>query len=145
MGPLSAHADQVTTEYDFERPAMETVRLSGEVFDRIVMPGTPNAGRTGQPALPARGADILIPYGHEVVSIEIVTGEKVLIGSGYNIEPNLEPIPLSSPPGTVVYPEPDAAIYSSDLPFPEGNFEQVGVYGFRGFQILTLRLQPVQY
>ncbi len=145
MGPLSAQADQVTTEYDFERPEMETVRHSGEVFDRIVMPGTPNAGRTGQPALPASGADILIPYGHEVVSVEIVTGEKVLIGSGYNIEPNLEPIPLSSPPGTVVYPEPDATIYHSDLPFPEGNFEQVGVYGFRGFQILTLRLQPVQY
>jgi len=138
-------AEQLTVRYEFERPYMETARLGGEVFDRVVMPDAPNGGLTGQPALPARGAEILVPYGHEVVSIQVETGEKVLVGSGYYIEPNMEPIPLSSPPGTVVYPEPNPTIYNSDAPFPNETFEEIGVFGFRGYQILTLRLQPVEY
>jgi hypothetical protein len=58
------------------------------------MPGAPNGCRIGFPALPGKRATILLPYGHEVISINITTGDRVFIGNGYHIEPVSRPFPL---------------------------------------------------
>ncbi len=138
-------ADQLTADYSFVRPQVSQVTIAGEEYDRIVMPGCPNGGSVGHPALPARGAQILLPMGTEVSSIKIVQGEKVSLGMGYFIEPVPRPVRLSAGPGAARPPVSDSVIYAWDHPFPGAQFEEIGAHSFRGYRILTLKLQPVQY
>ena len=138
-------AAQLTTEYSFDRPRISAVTIDGQRYDRVSMPGCPNGGNAGQPALPAKGARILLPSGAGVSSVEIMPGERVLLGSGYLVEPVGRSVRLSAGPGAAQPPTPDPTIYVSMDPFPGTQFVEVGTHSFRGSQILVLRLQPVQY
>ncbi|MBU0984073.1 MAG: thrombospondin type 3 repeat-containing protein [candidate division Zixibacteria bacterium] len=141
----SLQAEQVSVTYTFEPPVVQTVSLDGQSFDRLVLPDAPGFGNPGEPLLPARGARILLPPDAEVTSIEIEKGEPVLIGSGYQVEPAMRPYPLSSDPSTIQPTEPDAAIYALSEPYPKEVHKSIGTQIFRGYQILTVRLQPVQF
>ncbi len=141
----SAAAEQITVDYYFERPEMLTVTFDGQTYDRVLIAGAPNSGMTGQPALPATGASILLPAGTQVESIEIRASEPISLGKNYYIEPVCQPVKLSASPGSAAPPTPDQAIYSSSDPFPGYEFREIGTFGFRGYEILTLRLHPVQY
>ena len=144
-GATRAAAEQLTVEYSFERPEVSSLEIGGQMYDRVTMPGCSNGGNTGEPALPARGARILLPFGTEVSSIEIAPAEQVSLGSGYFIEPVAQPVRLSADPGQAVLPTPDPVIYASAQPFPGVAFEEITTQGFRGYQILTLKLNPVEY
>ncbi len=140
-----ASAERITVEYSFVPPKVEQITIGANIYHRITMAETPNFGQIGHPALPARGAHILLPLNTEAASIEIVTGEEVLLGRDHFIEPVARPVTLSSGPGTATPPTPDSAIYALNRSFPESLFERIGTYEFRGYQIVILRLQPVQY
>ena len=86
-------AERLVLEYTFERPQFTQVKIDGIEYERIVMPGCPNAGDIGSPALPARGARILIPFGMEVARVE-ARGEKISLGDGHLIEPVAPPTRL---------------------------------------------------
>jgi len=142
-----ARADQpgvIELEYSFECPRVETIKIDGLAYDRVVLPGAPNVGQIGHPALPCLGAHILVPHGSEVTAVEIIAGEKISIGSGYSIEPVDRPYFLSS---TEDLPplQRDAAVYSLPTPVPEKRYEEVGIQYFHGCRILVLRLNPVEY
>ena len=142
---LIVAAETVTMDFSFERPKIEPVYLGGDNFDRVIMPGAPNAGKAGEPALPAMGTKLLLPYGTEVENIQIIPGTKVFLGSGYEIEPNALPIRLSETSVVPTAPTPNEEIYRSDNPFPANRFVDMGTHSFRGYSILILRLQPVEY
>lgn len=141
----SVTAEQLDVDYSFNQPTMETVVIGSESYDRVIVPNAPNGGDINAPSLPATGAQILLPFGSKIESIEIIRGERILIGKDFEIEPNQQPIPLSADPGEFVIPIPNKAIYESDQLYPEKLFENIGTYGFRGYQILILKLHPVQY
>lgn len=134
----------IKVDYAFDRPVMSEVILDGVRYDRITMPAAPNGGMSGEPALPATGAHILLPWGSEVSGITVVTEERILLGQ-FLIEPVAVPTRLSDGPAAALPPIPNEAIYSSAQPFPEDRFASVGTQSFRGYQILILRLQPVEY
>lgn len=144
MFPGDVTAGQVNLNYSFEPPQIETVLISGIEYDRLFLPNAPNSGHEGEPALPACGASILLPLGEEVESIE-VSGTQIPLGSGFNIEPVSRPVKLSADPSEYVPPSPDPVIYNMDGSFPEARFKRIGTHGFRGYQILTLKLLPVEY
>ena len=139
-----ASAKQLVVDYSFERPEMSKVKIANVVYDRITMPECSSGGQAGEPALPARGARILLPFGTEVSSIEVI-GEKVLLGGGYLVEPLSRPVKLSAGPDAAIPPTPDPTIYEAPAAFPPAAFEEVGTFGFRGYQILVLKLHPVEY
>ncbi len=141
----TALAGQLSMEYSFERPQIKTVTINGDTYDRVEMSDAPPCGKVGQPALPARGAQILLPYGAEIESIEITAIDKVLIGKDFYIEPVAPQGKLTGEPVEIQFPTPDAVIYKSDHMFPESEFRSLGVQVFRGYRVLNLRLQPVQY
>jgi hypothetical protein len=60
------------------------------------------------------------------------------------VEPVAECVPLSKI-STAPLPKPDVGIYSSSGMFPGKFFTEVGTYSFRCYEILVLRLYPVQY
>jgi len=141
----AAFADQIVLEYTFDRPDIENIFIDGEYYDRVSMVKAPNGGDIGHPALPARGARILIPYGSEIESIEINYDNVISLGDGYNIEPIGTPVKLSADPGSGMPLRPDPEIYNSDQPFPKELYQNIGINHFRGYQILTLKLQPMEY
>ncbi|MEA2029995.1 MAG: C25 family cysteine peptidase, partial [candidate division Zixibacteria bacterium] len=145
ISPISASTNRLTVGYSFEQPRIEKVMIGARMYDRVVMSGAPNGGQTNQPALPAKGARILLPYGATVESIEIVVGDKISLGDGYFVEPVVQPIPLSADPSTIVLPTPDPNIYNSVQPFPAKQYVSTNIQSFRGYRTLTLKLQPVQY
>jgi hypothetical protein len=141
----TATAGQITMEYFFDRPSIERVDVAGETYHRLSMPDAPNCGNVGEPALPARGARILIPYGEEIESIEVLTSEAIHLGSGFTVIPVAPQMKLSAPPAEPLLPQPDESIYNSDKPFPAERFEDIGVQVFRGYAIEVLKLQPTEF
>ena len=146
MLPAGEADETISVTYTFERPQIQKTALGAEIYDRIIMPGAPNEGVFGHPLLPATGAEILLPHNSEVAGINIVYGDRILLGSDYAIEPAGRPIPLSKiGTGVAVIPVPDEAIYGSDNPYPGVLYENIGPQRYRGYDILILKLNPVEY
>ncbi len=139
----------IETEYEFQNPQISTITIDGEVYDRFAINGAPNSGRVGEPSLPTAPANILLPHGTKVASVEIVTGEQISLGSDFYVEPIAPQAKLYERdnllPQDIQYATPNAAIYNADAPFPGTRHEKIGTFGFRGYQILTLKLQPVEF
>ena len=135
---------QVSVSYSFDRPVVERVMVGDTVYDRVFLPGAPCSGNHGEPCLPAKGSYILLPQNTKITDIRVITGEKVSLGSGYNVMPVQQPVPLSQM-DSAQFTVPDRNIYNSDQLFPGELFDIVGTYRFRGYEILVLMLHPVQY
>ncbi|MFC1475385.1 C25 family cysteine peptidase [Candidatus Zixiibacteriota bacterium] len=141
----SVSAQSLTMEYSFAYPEIREVTLDGKDYHRVTMPEAPNSGEVGKPSLPARGTKILLPFGAQVTKIEVVPGQRVLLGDGYLVEPVTQPVPLSRDHALPAPLARDESIYASSNPFPGAAFVEIGTQKFRGYQVLVLRLQPVQY
>jgi hypothetical protein len=140
-----AGAGQLTLNYTFDRPEITAVRIGETTYHRVTMDGASNGGPVGSPALPVRGARVLLPLGAGVTSVHVIAGERVSLGSNLLVEPVGPPYRLMDGPDSVGLPTPDQAIYSSGDRYPAADFEEIGIQPFRGYRILVLRLQPVDY
>ncbi|MCK5126165.1 MAG: hypothetical protein KAR42_07905 [candidate division Zixibacteria bacterium] len=138
-------AEQISVQYSFQHPTIDQVRIGNDEFDVVVMPGAPNCGLIGEPGLPGYPAKILLPYGTEVESIKIITRGEEYLGDGFFIKPVPMQYKLSEMPTEIVPPTPDMSIYSVDNLFPAERFEKSGIHNFRGYSILYLKLQPMEY
>ena len=135
---------QIIKTYSFEMPHVNHVIMDNTVYDQIIIPNSPGYGIPGEPNLPAYGVHILLPHGTDVADIEVVPGEKVFIGSDFNVEPVREPVILSDIHSSSS-PVQDELVYTSKEVFPNTLFTEIGTYSFRGYKILVLTIYPVQY
>ena len=136
--------DQITKTYPFEAPRIQQVTINDANYDRIVMQNSPGNGNPGEYNLPAHGAYLLLNQGAEITDIEVVPGERVFLGSGFNVELVKEPVVLSNidsdSPNI-----PNELVDRSGGPYPDTLYNRLGTYSFRGYEILVLLLHPVQY
>lgn len=139
--PLNNRMQQT---YSFQSPTIESVDIAGTTYDRVTLTDCYTAGHTGEPKLPSKGAYILLPPNSKISKISIITGEKTVLGTGFYVEPIEQSIPTSQSEGFPI-PTPNEVVYHSNAAYPGKLYTQVGVYGFRGYQILVLLLYPVQY
>ncbi len=130
--------------YSFQSPTIETVDIAGTIYDRVTLTDCYTSGNTGEPKLPSKGAYILLPPKSKVSKISIIVGEKTVIGTEFYVEPIEQSIPTSQSENFPI-PTPNEVVYQSNAPYPGKLYTQVGVYGFRGYQIIVLLLHPVQY
>lgn len=135
--PVVAAADIVTQQYEFAEPLIQTV---GD-YVRVTMDGAWSFGDPGEPVLPMAPARILLPPGEVAVSVRVITGEKVELGSGYIVEPGQRQYPLSYD-GPVEILEPN---YAGRASFPGRLGDEPKTGFFRGRSIATLALHPVEY
>lgn len=142
-GPVSA--EQLVVTYEFDYPHFETVTHGGQTYDRVTIQDAPNGGQIGEPALPRRGASILLPLGDEVVSVDVRPVDRISLGGGLAIEPVGQPTPISMAASKSVVPEPDRSVYSRTSAFPEQPFKQMSIQEFRGYRYLVLKLHPLEY
>lgn len=136
--------NNIIVQYSFETPLLENVVIDGNFYNRVLMHGVSCGGNIGYPSLPQKEAYILLPLNSKLIDIEVKPGERVFVGSGFYIEPVSEPIPiLKSSINNVIIRNED--IYNSENIFPVDLFNIIGTYSFRGYEILVLSLNPVQY
>ncbi len=135
--------EQISLTYSFEQPIIEQIMIGSNVYTRITIQDLSASGNCGEPRLPSDGAYILLPQGTMVDDIT-VKSEGKLLGSGFNVEPVGKMIPISKS-SSIIIPVQDKDLYSSTEMFPGNLFEEIGIYSFRGYKILVLKLNPVQY
>ncbi len=136
---------EITAKYSFAKPTIGDILLDSVSYQRIGIEGAPRGGMPGCPALPAKGVHILLPYGESPAYIRIHAEKRIFLGDGYLIEPVTAPFPLSIGPDEKNGPHPDSAIYLSTDIFPGQLYENLGAQSFRGYNILVLKLMPVEY
>lgn len=133
--------EKISITYDFSEPEIEKV----DEYDRITITDLENYGDPGQPVLPYKSVNILIPQGKKVAKISITPeGENMLPGF-FTIEPGQESQPMSVADHEVPATQPDHEIYSSPSVYPENNYSGNSVQKLRGYSILTMNLNPVEY
>jgi len=134
----------ITITYSFETPLVENIVIDGNFYNRVSMDDASCGGEIGFPSLPQKEARILLPLNTKLIDIEVIPGERFFIGSGFYIEPVSEPIPiLKSNLNREIIKNED--VYNSEKIFPEILYNMIGIYKFRGYEILVLSLNPVQY
>jgi hypothetical protein len=136
--------NDIKLTYSFNSPTIETIDIAGTLYDRVNLLDCYPAGSAGEPKIPSKGAFLLLPPEAKVSEIDIIPGEKIVLGLGLLVEPTSQAIPLSQTKNLPI-PIPNEAIYHFNAAYPGKLFTQVGVHHFRGYQILVLLLHPVQY
>jgi hypothetical protein len=130
--------------YNFESPTIETVDIAGNLYNRVTLPDCVPAGSAGEPKLPSKGVFLLLPPKSTISKIDITLGEQTVVQLEGLVEPTSQAIPLSQTENIPI-PVPKETIYQSNTNYPGTPYTQVGIYNFRGYQILVLLLHPVQY
>ncbi|MCK4330799.1 T9SS type A sorting domain-containing protein [candidate division WOR-3 bacterium] len=112
-------------------------------YDIVELKGCDPMDMVGEPMLPVRYMNLIIPAGNKVSRIEFPLANSQSIGT-YNIYPAQPPIPVSStePPEWV---EPDSIVYSSDEPYPGKLAEVVHEGYFNGNKIVMVAVYPLQW
>jgi len=130
--------------YSFERPSISGVEINNFVYDKVTLPNCYTAGNPGEPNMPSKGAYILLPPTSKLDTIQVEVKDKISLGFGFNVEPIGQLIPISNVKTSsklVKNPE----VYEKNNFYPGKLYTMVGVYCFKGYDILVLLLHPMQY
>ena len=104
-----------------------------------------NIGEEGEPLLPWKGIDLLLPQNEEVTSVNIVDIEYYPVEENGMIAPASRPFPISFPAPAGYVAQPDAAIYSLDSVFPVRSVSEAYTGYLSGHGIASLQFCPVEY
>ena len=130
--------------YSFTTPCIEKTINGEQCFDSIHLDGLPETGAYGEPLLPVQEIRLLLPYRTQIHQIDVSANDPVSLGTGYIIEPAPQDIPLTTNAENQLTSHHEE-LYTISGVFPGSLSETIGTYGFRGYQILSLTLHPIQY
>jgi len=130
---------KITLNFTFSTPVLDKIMINGEIFDRVTIDGLPNSGGLNQFCLPVKPVKVLIPFGMEVDSVEVLTKEKSFLELDCALEVGQNIIPLNYD----LLQQFSEKNYS-DLP-SEDLFSIVDIHLFRGYSVLFVNLYPVQF
>ena len=140
--------DSLSYTFEFLEPGLHTTDVSGSDYSVIDMPGCMAIGnQAGEPLVPIKIVKLLIPAMKEVTNVE-VTGTSIEIDLGdfdlieNPVFPYQNPVPFGSAPGEFII---DDQIYASDTPYPSESHGDYHIGYSRGFAILDMSFNPVQY
>ncbi len=140
IGTIGLNAEEISQTYDFDTP---TVKHVG-VYSEICIPGTRNVGTPGEPLLPVKGVELLLPPGQCIGEVEIIPGERITLPGSFNIHPAEREYPLSYQ-GPFVPTPPNPEIYGSDQPYPGKLLRSHTTQSLCGYNIAILAICPMEY
>jgi hypothetical protein len=141
--------EKVSYSFTFIEPSFQTVEADNSLYTNINMPGCMAMGRqAGEPSLPVKFIKLLLPPMKTVTDVTVV-GNPIEIDLGIidlkqkPVFPYQESVPIGST-------EPqefkiDTALYASDALYPSAIHEDYHIGYSRGYAILDVALNPVQY
>ena len=140
----------VEREYAFNQPEMKPVHLNlsntpadGNFYE-VVMADAPLAGHPGQPLIPHRPVQLLLPQGETLDSVEVECNGWVTVDGSYTLAPSQHAYRLSHPEDALVMTEPDGQIYAQTSYYPDQLHSQPKIFWCKGYQIVTFNLFPVR-
>ena len=131
---------EIELTFNFSQPIIKEISIEGKSYMHVFIPSISNGGNPGEPYLPVKPAYVLLPYKTKVSHIEVIVENEKLVGNGLLL-PAPQPIRFGDEP---VPPQIKEEIYSKDV-YPNATYKKVGVYSFRGYEILIVNLYPVKY
>ena len=102
-------------------------------------------GLEGEPSLPWKGIDILLPQNEEVTGVNIVDIQYYPVEESGMIAPAVRPFPISQPAPADYQAIPDPEIYERDSVFPERNISDAYTGYLSGHGIASFKFCPVEY
>ena len=137
---LTLFAGTIEHLYHFDAPKIYPY----DDYHKIEMNGLMSISKPGEPELPSKSVQLLLPPGEQAVSITVIYKGKNDLSGEYNIYPKQRPYPISYQ-GKIEFTEPDPEIYNSNKTFPEKLHTEVQTQYLRGHSIAILNIFPVQY
>ena len=111
-------------------------------YTHVEIPGYVNLASPGSPALPGRAVNVLLPPGHQMVSVQVYPSEEVELPGIHTVFPAQKPWPLCfQGPAPFTEPDPDAYAGGPSLDLSSVPAGQ----RLRGFSIQTVLIKPVVY
>jgi hypothetical protein len=132
-------AGHVEYSYQFSGPSVRSV---GE-FHVIAFDNTYLTGKTGEPALPYMGVNLLLPPGEEAISVEYVFDNEIVLDGIFSIYPQQPSRPLSQGSDDVFYQDPE--VYQSVTAYPATKWGEYSTQFMNGHSILLASFTPVKY
>jgi parallel beta-helix repeat protein len=139
MQAVAQGSNEIQLTFEFSTPTI----TKGLSYDSVTMSDLSEDGAPGEPILPFRMVKVLMPQGTGVQSIDVSVGRSVMLEGAYYVDYGKTPMPIDS--NDTVTDQPDDAIYASTDPFPNALFSDAQEQFIRGYKVLTLKLNPVQY
>lgn len=132
----------ITISYSFEMP---DIKDAGNGYSELLYTNCNNYGFEGNPLLPYFSANVLIPYGSEIVKVNVVSEE--YFSPEYEIAIKQAPLrlPVSHIGKEIQKVDPNPEIYNSTSIYPTHNIDNLSTYLLSGHSIGTFTLCPVQY
>ncbi|RMF54341.1 hypothetical protein D6745_05480 [Candidatus Woesearchaeota archaeon] len=133
---------EVSSELSFAKPVVRIEEKKKKNNKIVQVPGLSNAGRPGEPLLPVKNLRFVVPAGKVFDHIEVVPGEPVELGSGFDVVFGEEEFNhfVEAKPSVK-----NTNIYMSNNPFPK-EFYKVHPSGvWRGYEIIPISVFPVRY
>jgi parallel beta-helix repeat protein len=132
--------DTYEADIKFNTPVLS--RLNG--YDTMSIAGLQNFGLEGEPLLPMRTVQIMVPAGKRVAQVTVTPVDIHDLPRSYHILPGQKAYPLSYS-HAVKMTEPNATIYSRNKTWPGYYHKSQVTQSKRGLQIFPLNLYPAQY
>ncbi len=139
---LTGAAQKVTQSFNFESPQFID-RYDGFVEPQIK--GCFNTGQEGEPLLPLYSAEILLPQGSQIKSINILSVEYGEDISDIKIIPAQRQFPISQPAPADYRPTPIAGIYNFDAAFPASIIRNNSSQYLGGYSIAVVGINLMEY
>jgi len=137
--------------FEFTEPNLKDMKLSDTSFTSLSIPGCISIGKgIGMPNLPVRFAQILIPFGMDVKEITVSGNPTIINDEAKGVDLTASPIIPYQKPVTIGEPlsgdiDKDDSVYSTDSFFPDQLVKKQGVSSSRGYTILHIGINPLQY
>ena len=128
---ISLFAKIETKTYTFPQPTI----IYADGYAHISMSNTSLFGNPGDPALPAFGVSLLLPY-QTKGNVQTIKGEPVKIKLEAPVYPIQQQYPLSKIDSSIKQTEPNFAIYSLQQ-YPTNNYQNERTEFYRGHSILV--------
>ncbi|UCD12958.1 MAG: hypothetical protein JSW60_05165, partial [Thermoplasmatales archaeon] len=146
--PADLTEESISYSFTFIEPSLQTVEADNSYYTNINMPGCLAIGKqAGVPTVPIKFIKLLLPPKKTVSNIDVVgTPVEIELGSidlkESPIFPYQNPVPFGSEPEEFII---DTALYASDSVYPSAIHEDYHIGYSRGYAILDVALNPVQY
>ena len=139
--------DELNFKVFFEEPVLNNINVDDRTFTQIYMNNCISNAKPGNPSLPLYPIKILLPQGKKLSKLNVFLSDKIKLN--YNLEKN-PVIPQQKPiligiDNEIKKFEMNRKIYDSTEPIVDQIYSHKNVNYCRGYTILSLMLNPIQY
>ncbi|MBF0593560.1 MAG: hypothetical protein HQL22_01185 [Candidatus Omnitrophica bacterium] len=139
----------ISIEVNFPQPVISTSTIDRS-YDHVEMTGLLTAGAPGEPMLPSKGVNILIPSGKKVKSVTFTPGAITSVVGEFYIEPGQRNYPISKLESLKpAADQPLPAIYQQNPKqtklYPANNLTYLGTQIKHGASIAVINVCPIRY